>query len=142
MLERQAASLRANWHMMERAAFYWMKENGYPDARMGCDPDVLADLGLSSLASADGGIDIWAPAAVAQVKARTAPVGLADVQRHYGVAIATGRSGLFFSTSGYTSAAVKFSAGRLYLYVIEVGIATSVSAGATSAISIRLHSSP
>jgi Protein of unknown function (DUF2510)/Restriction endonuclease len=127
MLERQAASRRKNWYLMECAAMYWMRKNGFPEAKLGNDPEILKELGLSRFASADGGIDIWTPTAVAQVKAQAVPVGLADVQRHFGIATATTRRGLFFSTSGYTAAAAKFAKDRLTLYVIEVAVASSPS---------------
>jgi hypothetical protein len=127
MLERQAASLRRNWYLMECRAMYWMKAHGYPDAKLGSNIQVRRELGFSSFATSDEGVDVLATAAVAQVKAHAKPVGLADVQRHYGVACALGRTPLFFSTSGYTRAAEKFARDRVALLLITVGIAGSPS---------------
>jgi hypothetical protein len=51
---------------------------------------------------ADGGVDVVAAEAVAQVKAQTAAVRLGEVQRIYGIAAAAGRQALLFSLAGFT----------------------------------------
>ena len=55
-------------------------------------------------AGADGGIDVEAPAAVAQVKHYLSPVGPRPVRELAGVA--RGRTALFYCWTGYTAAAV------------------------------------
>jgi hypothetical protein len=59
-------------------------------------------------AGADGGIDVEAEGAVAQVKAWMVPVGRPEIQRLRGAAY-DGRTPLFFSLTAYTSAAVEFA---------------------------------
>lgn len=57
----------------------------------------------------DGGIDVLASDAIAQVKAHMQPIGRPDVQNLYGVATAQGKTPLFFSLSGYTAAAAAWA---------------------------------
>lgn len=70
-------------------------------------------MGFSQVAAtapgADGGIDVVSREAVAQVKAETVPVGRPKIQQLHGVATAAGKTGVFFSLSGYTSAAKSFA---------------------------------
>lgn len=83
------------WRAAEQHACRWMCANGYPDASL-------------TRAGADGGVDVTSSGGVAQVKFQSAPVGIAALQQHYGLAAASGKRALFFSDSGYTKAALEF----------------------------------
>jgi len=74
----------------------WMSGNGYRDARL-------------TGPGADGGVDITSRKAIAQVKHHTSAVGLAEIQRLYGIATASGKNALFFSRSGYTKSATAWA---------------------------------
>lgn len=79
----------------EAAAADWMKAWGLNDVRL-------------TGRGADGGIDVEAQEAVAQVKAWMAPVGRPEIQQLKGAAH-DGRTPLFFSLSEYTTAARQFA---------------------------------
>jgi hypothetical protein len=66
-----------------------MKEHGFRDATV-------------TPPGADGGIDIRSRHAVAQVKCHAKPVGLAEVQRLYGITESLRTTGVFFSSAGFT----------------------------------------
>ncbi|MDT0213927.1 restriction endonuclease [Rothia sp. ARF10] len=51
---------------------------------------------------ADGGIDVSSAEAVAQVKAESKPTGRPNMQQHHGVAVANGKTAIFFSLAGFT----------------------------------------
>lgn len=87
------------WKEAELLVWDWMRRNGYPDAQL-------------TPAGADGGVDVSAKGAAAQVKHHAKPVGLSYVQRLAGVANAEGKAALFFSVSGYTSAARRWAAAN------------------------------
>lgn len=61
-------------------------------------------------ASGDGGIDVIAEGAVAQVKLYTSPIPVADVREFAGVALTNHRSEipLFFASNEYSSGAADF----------------------------------
>lgn len=80
----------------ERAACSWMQVHGFPDARL-------------TAAGRDGGVDVSASGAVAQVKAEVAPVGAPIVQQLAGIAAVDGRTGMVFSLGGFTPAATEFA---------------------------------
>lgn len=80
------------WREAEVNCLDWMIRNGYRDVQL-------------TKAGADGGLDIVSKTAVAQVKHHAKPVGISDIQRHYGIAQSAGKKALFFSTGGYTKAA-------------------------------------
>lgn len=61
-----------------------------------------------TVAGADGGLDAISLDAVAQVKHHAQPVGAPDVQRLRGAAHGNHHA-LFYSSSGYTSAAIAFA---------------------------------
>jgi hypothetical protein len=73
-----------------------MKGNGWRDARV-------------TSGGADGGIDIRARGAVAQVKRWQKKVGRPDVQRLLGVATAERAKAIFFSSGGYSADAARFA---------------------------------
>ena len=80
----------------EELARDWIKFFGYPDA------EVTAD-------GADGGIDVESEEIVAQVKFQALPVGRPVLQALLGVAPHVRKLPFFFSSSGYTAAAVSFA---------------------------------
>lgn len=88
--------LQLTWQDAERLACEWMTKNGYRDARL-------------TPPGADGGVDVVSARAVAQVKFHSAAVGLAEIQRMYGIAQATGKAALFFSSAGYTAKALEWA---------------------------------
>jgi pyruvate/2-oxoglutarate dehydrogenase complex dihydrolipoamide acyltransferase (E2) component len=77
----------------EVAAAEFMRQIGFADAKR-------------TSSGADGGIDVIAAGAVAQVKTHMKPIGRPDLQRLSGVA--KGRTTLFFSLEGYTPEARKW----------------------------------
>jgi hypothetical protein len=50
----------------------------------------------------DGGIDVIATHAVAQVKAHVNPIGRPEIQQLFGIAASLSRAALFFAASGYS----------------------------------------
>lgn len=79
----------------EEAAADWLTAWGYTNVRR-------------TPTGPDGGADVLADEAVAQVKALMLPVGRPDIQRLRGVAH-DGRAALFFSLNAYTPGAVAFA---------------------------------
>lgn len=57
----------------------------------------------------DGGVDVVAHEALAQVKAEMRPAGRPAIQSIYGLASLEGKHALFFSLSGYTREAMSFA---------------------------------
>lgn len=90
------ASSSLTWQQAEHVALDWMVKNGYRDASL-------------TKGGADGGIDITSRKGVAQVKHHVKPVGLGEMQRIFGIAQATGRKALFFSSAGYTPKAKQWA---------------------------------
>jgi hypothetical protein len=80
----------------ELAARDWMRWIGYSDAEL-------------TQGGADGGIDVQATGAVAQVKAEAVPVGRPAIQQLYGVAQVEGVTALFFSWGGYSDGAMAWA---------------------------------
>lgn len=92
-----AAPVVANWQDAERSAALWMRTNGHPDARL-------------TPAGPDGGVDVVASRALAQVKFTGSPVGPRFVEQLAGTALRAqyrGRTALFFSAAGYTAPALR-----------------------------------
>jgi Restriction endonuclease len=82
-----------NWRDAEDIAAAWVRRFGWADAEVTRDGQ-------------DNGIDVWAKGAVAQVKCwNQKKAGIEEVQRLAGSA-SPGQSCLFFSTHGYTRAAL------------------------------------
>lgn len=84
------------WQDAEHNAAAWIRHWGYPDARV-------------TAGGADGGIDVRARGALAQVKFRAAQVGRPDLQRLVG---ASGRSNaqlFFFCGTSYSRHAIEFA---------------------------------
>ncbi|WIB65443.1 restriction endonuclease [Curtobacterium sp. MCBD17_040] len=84
------------WQMAEELAEAHMRALGFTDARR-------------TGSGADGGIDVRAELAVAQVKHLVQPVGSPDIQRLRGAAHSVANA-IFYSSSGYSSAALKVAA--------------------------------
>lgn len=100
-----SGSVVLTWQDAERLACDWMRRNGYRDAQL-------------TPSGADGGVDVVAGKAIAQVKFHAAPVGLAEVQRMYGLAQSSGKAALFFSSAGFTAKALAWSrTHRIETYV-------------------------
>jgi Restriction endonuclease len=81
----------------EEAVAEWLRIWGYSDARR-------------TRTGPDGGIDVEARHAAAQVKSWMTPVGSPEVQQVKGAAF-DGRQAIFFSLAHYTDAAKKFAKG-------------------------------
>jgi hypothetical protein len=95
-----------NWRTLEVAAVGHMRLLGFRNARL-------------TRAGADGGIDVVASKAVAQVKAHRQPVGRPDVQRLKGAAHDV-RHAVFFSLAGYTPRALDYAeTAGVALFVID-----------------------
>jgi len=80
----------------ELAAVDWMRYLGFTDA-------------AATPVGADGGIDVLAERAVAQVKKEGSRTTRPTVQQLHGVAIAKQRAALFFSMAGYTPPAIAWA---------------------------------
>lgn len=87
------------WQAAEIMARDWMKKKGHIGAK-------LTNRG------ADGGIDVESITSIAQVKHHASPVGIAEMQRLYGIAQSTKKKALFFSASGYSGSALKWAAAH------------------------------
>lgn len=85
-----------SWQVAEAVARDWMKQNGYRDAQL-------------TKSGADGGVDVVASSAVAQVKHHAKPVRLPEVQRIYGIAAAERKKALIFGSAGFTPAAQEWA---------------------------------
>jgi len=96
--ERQTASPRPRpvlirtWRDAEFVAAEWMKFWGYTNV-------------AATAVGADGGVDVRSNEAVAQVKAETIPTGRPKIQQHHGVAVAEGKTAIFFALAGFTPGA-------------------------------------
>ncbi|MHA6668546.1 restriction endonuclease [Homoserinimonas sp. A447] len=87
--------LLSSWYEAELLAGVHMRQLGFSDA-------------LTTAGGADGGIDVVATGAVAQVKHySSAPIGSPAIQRLHGAAL--GRRAIFYSLIGYTMAAKRFA---------------------------------
>lgn len=76
-------------------AAVWVRWLGHPEASR-------------TVGGADGGIDVEAPGALAQVKFyASSPIGRPDIQRLFGADEGEGRDLFFFSSSGYTRQAIE-----------------------------------
>ena len=78
---------------------------------------VLKGIGFTDVSVSnkgiDGGVDITMhkdnQLYLVQCKAHKNPVGIADIQRHYGVCVSQSAKPIFASTNGYTEQAKKFA---------------------------------
>ena len=103
-----------HWMDAERLAETWMRSSGFPSARM-------------TGGSADAGIDVRAADAIAQVKMETRPVGRPSLQRLVGArGTSTSLRLLFFSSSGYSSAA------QDYARSLDIALLTYTAEGVVS----------
>lgn len=83
----------------------------------------------------DGGLDVIASGAVAQVKHHASPVGAPDVQRLRGAAFNT-YNALFYSSSGYTPAAIA-AAQRTDVALFRINLDRTVTAMNDRAVELR-----
>ncbi|MFC5007280.1 restriction endonuclease [Dactylosporangium cerinum] len=97
------------WQSAEQAALQFMHTIGFTDA-------------VTTSAGADGGLDVVATGAAAQVKALATPVGRPDLQRLRGASFNVATA-LFFSLNGYTPAAVAYATeARIALFTFGPGL--------------------
>lgn len=93
-----------------------MRAMGFPDATV-------------TAAGADGGIDVHAANAVAQVKLHGKPTGRPDLQRLYGARGGNhAKAMLFFTLAGYTAAAVEYADQvemALFTYALDGTVSAS-----------------
>jgi len=80
------------WRDAELVAVEWMRYWGYTNV-------------AATAVGADAGIDVVSNEAVTQVKAETSATGRPKVQQHHGVAVAEGKTAIFFALAGFTPAA-------------------------------------
>jgi hypothetical protein len=117
--EPDAGDVVGSWQEAEALAAWHMKQLGFDDAQL-------------TAAGADGGLDVVAKSAVAQVKHYTgSPTGAPAVQQLRGAGIAV-EWALFYALSGYTRAAMDFAESAnvaLFTYDTE-GTVEPVSAAA------------
>lgn len=93
---RPSPSLIRTYRDAEAAAASWMRWLGWGDASV-------------TAPGRDGGIDVTATHAVAQVKAHVNPIGRPEVQQLFGIASSLGRTPVFFASAGYTPEARKWA---------------------------------
>lgn len=117
--EPDAGDVVGSWQEAEALAAWHMKKLGFDDAQL-------------TAAGADGGLDVVAKSAVAQVKHYTgSPTGAPAVQQLRGAGIGVDWA-LFYALSGYTRAALDFAESAnvaLFKYDTE-GTVEPVSAAA------------
>lgn len=97
-----------DWKAAEQLAAAWMRYLGFPDAHV--TPE-----------GADGGIDVRARHALAQVKFKASQVGGPDLQRLFGArGTATEKQLLFFTGTAYSSKATEYAnATGIALFVYD-----------------------
>ncbi|MHB8457479.1 MAG: restriction endonuclease [Acidimicrobiales bacterium] len=86
---RPEPTLIRSYRDAEKVAAAWMRWLGWGDAQV-------------TALGPDGGVDVIATRAVAQVKAHVNPIGRPEIQKLYGVAQHQGRTPLFFASAGFT----------------------------------------
>lgn len=86
----------------------WMAYLGFKEVRV-------------SKASGDGGVDIFAKGAVAQVKFYNTPIGVSPVRELLGASLDFGAKPFFFSSMSYTQAAIEFAdRNGIALFVVDI----------------------
>jgi hypothetical protein len=107
------------WQDAEHAAADHMRSLGFTDAR-------VTDTG------ADGGIDVIARDAIAQVKYHSQPIGVGPVRELRGVADSHHHL-RFYASGGYTASALQFAdkRGVALFSLLELGHVTPVNAAAS-----------
>jgi len=87
---------------------------------------------------ADGGIDIVSDNEVAQVKLHSSFVGVAPIRELYGASIAEKKNAIFFTSRGYTAAAVDFAETNDILLFVADPIKGTIT-GETAASIARIR---
>ncbi|MFM9593120.1 restriction endonuclease [Streptomyces scabiei] len=107
------------WQDAELAAVDHMRSLGFTDARV-------------TVAGADGGIDVIASDALAQVKYYSQPIGVGPIRELRGVADSHHHL-LFYASGGYTASALKFADDRgiALLSFLEHGRITPLNTAAS-----------
>jgi hypothetical protein len=103
---------RADWKTAEVLVVQYLQRFGFSDAR-------------ATANGADGGVDVVATGAVAQVKHWAQPVGQPPLRDLFGVAQAAAAQALFFSFSGYTPSALEWANANgmaLFTYTLDGGV--------------------
>jgi hypothetical protein len=101
---------------MRRDVAFFMRRVGFADATV-------------TRSGADGGVDVRASGAVAQVKVGSTATPRSEVQHLHGIASAEGKLGMFFSQAGCTAGAIEWAENRVALFVLEsTGTARPVGA--------------
>jgi hypothetical protein len=113
-----------HWADAEEAAAAWMEWFGFGPAQVCGGPG-------------DGGVDVRAPGAVAQVKDYGSPIAAGPVRELAGVASVDGVQPLFFARSGYTKDAVEFG-DRAGIALFQFDLQGSVTA--SNSVATRLLS--
>ena len=96
-----------------------------------------------SSATRDGGMDVVSAQFVAEVKHHASPVPPSLVRQIFGVAAAERKRALFFSLSGYSTAAIEFATQTgiaLFVYDYSRGTLSAKSPSATQALTNGLAS--
>lgn len=109
-----------NYREAEALARDWLIYFGFADAEV--TPD-----------GADGGIDVDAEDAIAQVKFQALPVGRPVVQALLGVSSHQHKTPFFFASSGYTSSAITFADEvgiALFMFTLDGGLVSVTEAAA------------
>lgn len=106
------AASASDWMQAEQLAAAAVQQFGFADARV-------------TPPGADGGLDVIARGAAAQVKYTSTPVGRPTLQQLQGAA--GGRSAIFFSRSGYARTAVAF-ADQVDMALFTITLPTRVTA--------------
>lgn len=138
-----------------RAPLPWTPQGERPRPRASCTDreaeflarDWMLYLGAGgskvSSATRDGGMDVVSAQFVAEVKHHASPVPPSLVRQIFGVAAAERKRALFFSLSGYSTAAIEFATQTgiaLFVYDYSRGTLSAKSPSATQALTNGLAS--
>ncbi|MBO3742712.1 restriction endonuclease [Actinoplanes flavus] len=107
------------WRAAEELAVRHLRDLGFHDAR-------------TTAGGADGGVDVVATGAVAQVKHWAKPVGQPALRDLFGVAQASAATAFFYSRSGYTPAALEWANATgiaLFTYTLDGQVQACNAAG-------------
>ncbi|MBW6434989.1 restriction endonuclease [Actinoplanes hulinensis] len=116
---RAAAKPAGDWRAAEELAVRHLRDLGFHDAR-------------TTAGGADGGVDVVATGAVAQVKHWAQPVGQPPLRDLFGVAQAAAATAFFYSRSGYTPAALEWANATgiaLFTYTLDGQVQACNAAG-------------
>lgn len=121
-----------DWRAAERNAAQWMRGNGFSDARQ-------------QSGNHDGGVDVRAGKALAQVKHHAHPVGRPALQALVGARMLGTQDLLFFSLSGYTQGAIQYAGDMsiaLFTYDAYSGAVRPLNRVARNLAAARIQTAP